>query len=608
MKTNNKVSRYTAFFKLIGRYYITYWWIAISLILIILSFCLSRISIPLLTQQITFAIKHENNIPVNGYWGLSLTTNIILSISMIALDAVGTYLFNYLSWIFGRKIEVDLRNKILEKLVRQDISYYSDKKIGEILTSVITDTQNVGEGAVNIPTSIGISLSQFIVAFIMTFVLAPVIAFFGAIVYFSLLTLYFVFYARTVKKYAVVREVYEEVNGNVTDRIGTVRLIKASGTEDYEKAYFEQQQEINYKAHKPAIFNLTLLITTVYAGSMILQFAVPIIAGIYYSVLGNDTAATDFFSNVFPAYIINQANLIATFSGLMGITFGLAMSGVASIHITELLGSQSIMDPHYYDGVIVKEIKGDIVFKDIEFRYPEKPAKLILPKFNFTFEEGKSYAFVGETGSGKSTIARLLLRFYDPSNGEIIINKNNNLKDLNLSSYLSHVGYVEQEPQILFGNVFENVKYGKFDATDEQVIEACKKAEIHKLITSWPEGYNTVLGERGFMLSGGQKQRLVIARMILKDPEILILDEATSALDNIVEKEIQAKLNELMKGRTSFTIAHRLSTIKDVDHIIVLGGNGAGIVQQGNFKQLVKVPGHFKNLYEAGLLEAQENM
>ncbi|ATZ18113.1 ABC transporter ATP-binding protein [Mesoplasma melaleucae] len=612
MKTKKDVSRNAEFFRIISRYYVKYWWITLILTVTILSFCLTRATIPLLTQQIVLAIKSENGV-INSdeatlWWGWSSTTIIIVAVSMILLDALGTFVFNYFSWILGRRIEVDLRNKILEKLVRQDISYYSDKKIGQILTSVVADTQNLGDGAVRIPTNIGISLSQFLVAFTMTFILAWKIAIFGSIIYFALLILYFVFYVKTVQKYAVVRDVYEEVNGNVTDRVGTIRLIKSTGTEDYEKAFLENQQEINFKAHKPAILNLSFLMTTVYAGSMILQFAIPIIAGIIYSIQGDQYASALFFAVVFPAYMINQASLIATYNSLKGITFSLAMSGVASTHVSELLNDESRLNPHYTDGIIVNDIKGDIVFKDIEFRYPEKLEKLILPKFNFTFEEGKSYAFVGETGSGKSTIARLLLRFYDPSNGEIIINKDQNLKDLNLSSYLRHIGYVEQEPQILFGDVFENVKYGRFEASNEQVIEACKKAEIHKLIMSWPEDYNTILGERGFMLSGGQKQRLVIARMILKDPQILILDEATSALDNIVEKEIQAKLNELMKGRTSFTIAHRLSTIKNVDHIIVLGGNAKGVVQQGTFKELVKIEGHFKNLYEAGLLEEKQNI
>ncbi|AUB31679.1 ABC transporter ATP-binding protein [Spiroplasma floricola] len=607
MKTKKTKSKSMEFFKIISRYYVKYWWITLILTITILSFCLTRASIPLLTQQITLSIKSENNIISENeqaiWWGWSSKANIIIGVCMILIDAIGTYVFNYFSWILGRKIEVDLRNKILEKLVRQDISYYSDKKIGEILTSVVADTQNLGEGAVRIPTNMGIAISQFVVAFTMTFILSWQIAIFGSIIYFALLILYFVFYSKTVKKYEVVRDIYEEVNGNVTDRVATIRLIKSSGTEDYEKAYFEEQQQINYKAHKPAILNLSFLITTVYAGSMILQFAIPIIAGIIYSIKGDPQAATLFFAITFPAYMINQASLISTFNSLMGITFSLAMSGVASTHVSELLNAETRLDPHYNSGIVVDNIRGNIVFKDIEFRYPEKPEKLILPKFNFTFEEGKSYAFVGETGSGKSTIARLLLRFYDPSNGQIIINKNQDLKDLNLASYLKHIGYVEQEPQILFGDVFENVKYGRFEATNEEVIEACKKAEIHNLISSWPEGYKTILGERGFMLSGGQKQRLVIARMFLKNPEVLILDEATSALDNIVEKEIQSKLNELMRGRTSFTIAHRLSTIKNVDHIIVLGGNAQGIVQQGTFADLIKVEGHFKNLYEAGLLE-----
>ncbi|KAF5295331.1 hypothetical protein FQR65_LT19907 [Abscondita terminalis] len=284
--------------------------------------------------------------------------------------------------------------------------------------------------------------------------------------------------------------------------------------------------------------------------------------------------------------------MIGPLFNIMNSLFGLSNASVAAKRVNDQINATSIMNSHYYDGIMVDKLDGDIEFKNIEFNYPEKPDKLVLPKFNFSFKEGKSYAFVGETGSGKSTIAKLLLRFYDPTSGEIIINKSTNLKDVNLQSYLNHVGYVEQEPQILFGDIYENVKYGKFDATNEEVIEAY--------------GYETILGERGFLLSGGQKQRLVIARIFLKNPKILILDEATSALDNIVEKEIQEKLDVLMKGRTAISIAHRLSTIKNCDEIIVLGANGKGVVQRGTFEQLKNTEGEAKGFAMQAIKAAKE--
>ncbi|AGR42551.1 ABC transporter ATP-binding protein [Spiroplasma diminutum] len=604
-----KISKNTEFFKIVGRYYLKQWKLTILIISMVLLFALTRIMIPMLTQQMTMSIIYEANkilnsnaLPPKGFWGLHWNICIYIALAVVLMDIIATFLFNFFGYLMGRKIEVDLRNRILEKLVRQDISYYSDKKIGELLTKVVSDTQVIGEWAVNIPSSIGISISQIFIAVAMTFIFDWKIASAGFTVFLIILIMFVFAYMNTVKKYEKIRLKIEEVNGNVTDRVATVRLIKTTGTEQYEADKFREEHKGYYKLQKPVASGLSWMLTVVFAGEFIISFSASIFAALFYG-LGNDPErAKYFFENTFASYMLAQAILIGPLYTLLNSSFGLAMSGVAAIQVTQTLNSKSIMDPHYYDGIEINELKGNIVFKDVEFRYPEKPEKLILPKFNFEFKEGTSYAFVGETGSGKSTIARLLLRFYDPSNGEIIINHNKNLKDIHLSSFLKYVGYVEQEPQILFGDVFENVKYGKFEATDEEVIEACKKAEIHNLIESWPEGYKTILGERGFMLSGGQKQRLVIARMFLKDPQLLILDEATSALDNIVEKEIQAKLNELMKNRTSVTIAHRLSTIKNVDEIIVLGANGKGIVQRGTFDELVNKPGHFKNLYDAGLM------
>ncbi|KAF5295849.1 hypothetical protein FQA39_LY13022 [Lamprigera yunnana] len=402
----------------------------------------------------------------------------------------------YIGVIMGKRIEIDLRNRALERLVRQDISYYSDKKIGELLTKIISDTQIVGDQAATIPSTILNSILTITAAMALMFVFQPIMAgsiFIVFIVILLFMGVTFMFSKKLIKK---VREVLTDINGDVTDRINNVRLIKSAGTEDYETKRFGEVHQEYYRA----LFQIVML------------------------------------------------------------TMGIAQASVASARIEQTIQSTSIMDPHYTGGIEIDSIKGNINFKGVSFAYPEKPGQLIIPKFDFTFEQGKSYAFVGETGSGKSTIAKLLLRFYDPTEGSVLINENIDLKDVKLSTYLYNVGYVEQEPQILFGDVYDNVRYGRFDATNEEVIEAC---------------YDTILGERGFMLSGGQKQRLVIARMFLKDPQLLILDEATSALDNIVEKEIQAKLEDLMEGRTTVSIAHRLSTIKNADQIIVLGANGA---------------------------------
>ncbi|PPE04336.1 ABC transporter ATP-binding protein [Entomoplasma ellychniae] len=602
MKRHKEISKNRAFIHLFVKYYKQdfkkNWWVIPNFIF----WAFLLFMAPLITNQINLSFQAEK-IKVGFWliddWGLSILQLIWLSMTLLFLNVFNSFLFNWWSNTFAKQIETHLRNEILEKLIRQDISYYSDKKIGELLTNVISDSQIVGNQAINIPMTIASSIFQLAIGLLLTFILEWKIALVGFILFALIFTMFLICYFALVSKWEKVRLTMEKTNGDVIDRVISVRLIKSSGTEAYETQNFKDKHVDYYNLGKPIGKWISAFAVVVFAGDFLLLFTAPVFSAVFYGG-GADSSRIQQFFSIFPAFVMAQGMLTVPIISLFLISGGLAMAGVSSSRILRTLNAPSRLDFHYNQGIELKDLKGDIIFENINFRYPEKPENLILPNFNFTLQYGKSYAFVGETGSGKSTIAKLLLRFYDPSEGRVLINKNNDLKEVNLSTYLSHVGYVEQEPQILFGNVLENIKYGSFAKTDDEAIEACKKAELHALVMSWPEGYQTILGERGFMLSGGQKQRLVIARMFLKNPELLILDEATSALDNIVEKEIQTKLNELMKGRTSVTIAHKLSTIKNVDQIVVLGGNGAGIIQQGTFKELTTTPGHFKNLYDAG--------
>ncbi|QGS52085.1 ABC transporter ATP-binding protein [Spiroplasma tabanidicola] len=523
---------------------------------------------------------------------------IYVQLGLFILLGITTYLTQYIAGIMGKNIEIELRNKALERLVKQDMSYYSDKKIGEILTKIVADTQIIGEQAQQVPVTFMGALFTFCgsIATLSTIdlkltgvVILLMISIFGV-----LITTFGV-----VKKIALrVRKSITNINGDVTDRIATIRLIKASGTENYETERFKKIHVDYNKKSRTLIATQSSIITVITVGISSIQVAIVVAAALMYYDNPNYLAVT------LSSFISGIGTMVGPIMQITRLIVGLIQASAGSIRINEIIKSKSILNVSYDEetGEKIKNINGDIIFKDIEFAYPEKPEKIILPRFSFTFEHGKSYAFVGETGAGKSTVAKMLLRFYDPSKGQILINGKTDLRNVNLANYLDKVGYVEQEPQILYGNVFDNIKYGRFDATDEEVIEAAKKAELHSLIMTWPDGYKTILGERGMMLSGGQKQRLVIARMILKDPELLILDEATSALDNIVEKEIQKELDKLMVGRTSISIAHRLSTIKNCDQIIVLGRD-QGVVQVGTFDQLKKQEGHFKKLYEAGLMD-----
>ncbi|PPE04388.1 ABC transporter ATP-binding protein/permease [Entomoplasma ellychniae] len=519
---------------------------------------------------------------------------IIMTLVVILLSSI-VFFKDWLFSIITSRLEVKFKIAILRKLFEQDISYYSDKKIGEIMTKVLYDTSNVSNEISGLLNSLIQAPMVLILGTVSLFIISPHLATAALVTVYSMV-LILVFVVKNYRKnHLQLRNIMSSINGITADKINSIRLIKSSGTREYENKEIEKIYEPYLKQYKPVALKGAALSTILIASDVIVAMVVVIVAVL---ISRQDSES---FAKLVPI----TAGLTALTRPLWqvsGIIPAISRASASAEKIYGVMKSKPLFLEHEHDGIIINEDIKRIELKNIVFSYPEQPSKTILQNMNITFEKGKSYAFVGETGAGKTTISKLLLRFYEPSSGEILIN-GHNLNKLNLPVYLQRVGYVEQEPQIIFGNVFENVKYGAFDKTDSQVIRACKKAKLHELISNMPDGYNTILGERGFILSGGQKQRLIIARMFLKDLEILVMDEATSALDNIVEKEIQVSLNELMVNKTTVVIAHRLSTIKHVDEIIVLGANGAGIVQRGTFENLKKIEGHFKKLYEAGMLE-----
>lgn len=502
------------------------------------------------------------------------------------------YIKNLSGSAIGIKIEIEYRNKVLEHLLKVDMSYYEQNKIGESLTKLISDTEVIGDNMQAIPLTFLSSIVTFIggmsVAISINWQMSLIVL--GIILIIGLLGLISV---RIIKYLNYTwRKVYTEVNADVTDRISTIGLIKSNGTQDSEMKRFLKDHKRYYKSAIKTInfdsFARALLVTLLTGIN-----TVGLITGIIFASKGIIQQA------VIISFMLAVNTLILPIIQSIQFLTNWAKTSTSILRINEILD----VKPKIFDtpkSIKIDVIKGDIVFKNVSFRYNDE-SPWILKDFNYTFKKGKNYAIVGATGSGKSTISKLLLRFYDPNSGEILIN-NTNLKQLNLKSYLNHIGYIEQDPQILYGDFIENIRYTRQNATLAEVQTAAEKANLDGYIRELPDNYETILGERGMNLSGGQKQRVAIARIFLKDPQLLILDEATSALDNIVEKEIQAQFNKLMDGRTSIVIAHRLSTIKNVDEILVLEKN-VGLVQTGTFEELKTKNGHFKNLYQAGLME-----
>lgn len=580
-KQQNSVS----FFKSLKHYF--YLYRQLFLLIMVLTFIGSLIMV-VNPKIINLLLQSEDyswrNIAL--YCGVILVLIIVLGFSI--------YLRRKTANSLARKIEVDYRNRILKHLLNLDLNFYEKNQSGEMITKVINDTSVMADNAKEVPI---LFLSSF-VTFIGSIVVMSLIEWKLTIVVvtITLVILFFSIFAFGIlrKWYSKTRKVYTAVNSKVIDRLSVIKLIKANATESYESKHFNNLHDkyiaIGKKTDEREGITMGVFMSLISSINMI-----AIITGAFFISFGIINQAE--IITTFLPFVLSVNTLIFPIMQTINVLGRLATVTVSVKRINKLLDEKSAIKllPH---ALKINNITDDVVFDNVSFSYTNNLP--VIKNFTFTFKKNLSYAIVGSTGVGKSTISKLLLRFYDPQSGQIFIN-NHDLKRLNLSSYLAKVGYIEQEPEIFNGDFIENIKYGSFGASDEAVMEAAKKANLHEFINRLPDKYQTIVGEKGFTLSGGQKQRISIARIILKNPQLLILDEATSALDNIVEKEVQQQLSKLMINRTTIIIAHRLSTIKNVDKIIVLEKE-AGIAQVGTFSHLITIPGRFKQLYEAGLM------
>ncbi|KIM14113.1 ABC transporter ATP-binding protein [Mycoplasma capricolum] len=555
--------------------------------------------LPLFSSKVITTLVQNNKQWLFNWMELDSTGWVYVIAINLGIIIICEYFTNFTIALYSAQIEVMQRLKILKALTDQDVDFYFDHVSGNILTRLVGDTQFLALGVQQFLTNLIYALSGSITAITIMYTQNLYMIATLSLVYLLIANLFCVgFFIDMRRKLILAFDIKRETDADMTDRINNISLIKASGTEEFEIKRLEEKNKdyedgLTKFTHSSALLNTSL--------TFVIQLLVPII----FIIIAVQYLTNNQSSNSLGADIALIFPLLSTLIGGIAILLPSLRSATAASNAANRISELTDPKPMIHSNLKGYKIDkiDSIVFDNISFSYPKKPERIVIPPTKLIFEKGKSYAFVGQTGSGKTTIAKLLLRFYAPTDGKILINGEYNLNRINLPAYLNHIGYVEQEPQILYGTFLDNIKYSKFDATDEEVIRACKKAELHDFIMSLPDKYHTVLGQRGFILSGGQKQRLVIARVFLKDPDVVILDEATSALDNVVEKEIQDKLDELIKGRMCITIAHRLTTIKNVDEIYVLGPNGIGIVQMGTFDQLKKQPGHFRNLYEAGLME-----
>ncbi len=535
-------------------------------------------------------VRYVTNAGINDL--ASLTVGLVLKIGALYLflrlvDAAANFFMASIGHIMGTKIETDMRTAMFDHLQKLSFNYFDNTKVGQIMTRITTDLFDVTEFAHHCPEEFFIAGIKIVGSFIilcginvwLTLIMFTIVPFIIiAAVYFN---------NRMKEQFRLQRVQLGEINAQVEDSLLGVRVVKSFANEALEKEKFEKgnQTFYNVKRHRYFYMGGFEASNRLFDGLMNL---VVLVAGALFMIHGQIQPAD------LVAYMLYIGTLITSIRRLVQFAeqFQQGMTGV------ERFFQVMDADVEIFDEPGAKDLevkKGEVTFENVSFSYADD-GKQVLSHINLHVNPGENVALVGPSGGGKTTLCNLIPRFYDVDEGRILID-GENIHDVTLKSLRDQIGFVQQDVYLFSGTVFENIQYGKPGASREEVIEAAKQAGAHDFILELQNGYDTFVGERGVKLSGGQKQRISIARAFLKNPPIMILDEATSALDNESEKIVQASLEKLAKGRTTFTIAHRLTTIKNASVILVLTHNG--IEEKGTHQELMEKKGIYYNLYSS---------
>lgn len=503
---------------------------------------------------------------------------------MYIIQALCKYYVNCQGHVMGAMMERDMRRELFEHYEKLSFSYYDNNNSGQMMSRLVSDLFDISEFAHHGPENLFISLIKIIGSF----VFLTVINWRLAIPLFVIVIVMVIFSSIQSKKMHATfldnRKKIGDINARLQDTLSGIRVVQSFANEEIEKKKFASSNE-NFLVSKKE----------------------------NYRCMGSFSSWNIFFQGlmyltvlVFGGYLISQDKMEPADLAMYALYIGIFVSPIQIlVELTEMIQKglsgfrrfSAIMEtePDIEDAEDAREltnVKGDVNYDHVTFRYNDDEP--VLSDVSFSIPAGRSIALVGPSGGGKTTICSLLPRFYELTGGKITID-GEDIKEFTLQSLRKNIGIVQQDVYLFCGTVRENIAYGKPDASDEEIVEAAKNANIHDFIMSLPDGYDTFVGERGTRLSGGQKQRISIARVFLKNPPILILDEATSALDNESERHIQKSLEELSKNRTTITIAHRLSTIRGADEIIVITENG--IAERGSHDELMKTDGIYAKYY-----------
>ncbi|MEK5236334.1 ABC transporter ATP-binding protein [Paenibacillus sp. FSL L8-0470] len=518
-------------------------------------------------------------------WSLILIASVAL-LAIYALNTAMNYVVTYWGHMLGINIETDMRKKMFDHIQKLSFRFFDNNKTGHLLGRITNDLNDIGEVAHHGPEDVFIAVMTLIGAFILmadinmklaviTFIIVPIMAW--VIIHFgrSMTSTYHRLFGNV-----------GNFNARIEDNVGGIRVVQSFANEEYEKELFAVDNQM-FRQTKLMAYKLMAKSSSVSYMMTRLITIVVMVCGAWFFIQGEleigEFVAFILLSNVFFRPIEKINAVIESYP-----------KGIAGFkRYLEVIDTE----PDIADkpgAVEVGSLRGDIIFGNVSFGYDDN--RSVLQEISLKVNAGDTIAFVGPSGAGKTTICSLLPRFYDVTGGSISID-GIDIRDMKLNSLRKQIGIVQQDVFLFSGTIHENIAYGKLDAELPEIWEAAKRAHLEELISSLPDGMDTVIGERGVKLSGGQKQRLAIARMFLKNPPILILDEATSALDTETEAAIQQSLADLSVGRTTLVIAHRLTTIKNADRIIVV--NEDGISEEGRHEELVNAGGTYSRLYQA---------
>ncbi len=544
------------------------------------------LSVPLGLRELLDAVFEEGNDSLLNILAIGL-------MGLFVLQASFTFFGNYhLEWV-GERVVTDLRKKVYEHLHRLGFRFFAERRLGEITSRLTNDVGSIRTALTDsLPQLLTITFSMVgsvSLMVVLNWRLSAVI--FATVPFVTIATRYF---GQKIRKLSRgIQDELAESTAVAEDALGAVRLVKAFVREEYEVGRYSKAIEALFLTARRKV-----VLTQFFWSGVGIMFMSTLVIIFWYG--GKEVLAERLTAGDLVAFIIYALNISRSISQTSRLYTAVNTAAGASERIFELLEEEpEILDKP--GSPEIGEIEGHISVKDLSFAYePDRP---ILKNISFDVEAGQTIALVGPSGAGKTTLLNLIPRFYDPQEGRIEVD-GKEIHEVQAKSLREHISIVPQEVHLFGTSIKENIKYGRLEATDEEVEAAAIDANAHDFISEIPEKYNAMIGERGVKLSGGQRQRLAIARAILKDPKILLLDEATSSLDSESEAQVQEALYRLMKGRTTFVIAHRLSTVQHADRILVM--DKGEIVEEGTHQELLIKNGLYSHLYSLQFRDLDE--